>query len=79
MVADLDTFHVLPADIQDTVNIWIKESSCIIMGNSFYFTFIQDQGCLNKCFTITGGAGVGNVCILWQKRINLLDRADGCF
>ena len=47
LVADLDALHILSADIYDTVNLRIKESSCIVMGNGLNLALIQQQGSLH--------------------------------
>ena len=46
LVLNLDTFHILPADIENTIYLRIKESGSIVVGNGFHFTFIQHQSCL---------------------------------
>ena len=43
VILDLDTFHILTADIQDAVYFRIKEGSCVIMGNCFDFTFVKKK------------------------------------
>ena len=44
LVFDLDTFHILAADIQDTVYLRIKESGGIVMRYGLYLSFVQHQG-----------------------------------
>ena len=40
MIFDLDTFHILTADVEDTVHIRFKERSGIVMGHRFHFALI---------------------------------------
>lgn len=79
LVTDLDTFHILTADIQDAVYFRIKESSCVIMGNGFDFTFVKKKCRFDQGFAVTGGAGKSNFCIFRKKAVNLLDGVDGGF
>ena len=74
MILDLDTFHILAADVQDTVDIGIEEGSRIIMGDGFDFPFIQHQGSLHEGFTVSGGTGPGDMRVLGQHGIDLLYR-----
>ena len=43
LILDFDTFHVLTADIKDTVYFRIKECSSVIMCYSLYFAIIQHE------------------------------------
>ena len=79
LVADLDALHILSADIYDTVNLRIKESSCIVMGNGLNLALIQQQGSLHQCFAVACGTGKCNVCIFRKQAVNLLNRTDSCF
>ena len=77
LVTDLDTFHILTADIQDAVYFRIKESSCIVMGNSLNLTFIKKKSRFDQGLAVTGGAGKGNLGVFRKKFIDLLDGTDG--
>ena len=44
MILDADAFHVLTANVQDTVYIRLEECSCIVVGDGLNLTFIQHQG-----------------------------------
>ncbi len=44
LVFDFYAFHVLPADVQDTIHLRIEKSSGIIMGHRFHFAVIQQKG-----------------------------------
>ena len=78
-VFDLDAFHILTADIQDAVYFRIKESSCIVMGNSLNLTFIKKKSRFDQCLAVTGGAGKSNLRVFRKKFIDLLDGTDGGF
>ncbi len=43
LIFDLDTLHILAADIKDTVYIWLEEGSRIVVCDSFYFAFVQKR------------------------------------
>ena len=78
LITDLDTFHILSADIYNTVNLRVEESCCIVMGNGLNFAFIQQQSSLHQRLAVTCGTGKCNVGILWKNAVDLLDRTDGC-
>ena len=40
MIFDLDTLHILAADIQDTVHIRIEESGGVVMGHGFHLAVV---------------------------------------
>ena len=79
LITDLDTFHILSADIYDTVNLRVKESSRIVVGNGLNFPLIQQQSSLHQCLAVTCGTGKRNVCILRKNAVDLLNGADGSF
>ena len=39
-VLDLDTFHVLPANVQDTVHFRLKKRRGIVVGDRLHFPFV---------------------------------------
>ena len=78
LVLDLDTFHVLTADIQDTVYLGVKECSSIVMCHSFHFAVVEQESCFHQSFAVTGGAGAHDFHILRKKRVNFFQRTDGC-
>ena len=41
LILDLDAFHILTTDVEDTVNLRIKECSGIVVGNGFNLSLIQ--------------------------------------
>ena len=43
MIFNTDTFHILTADVKDTVHIRVKELSSIIMGDGLHLALIQHQ------------------------------------
>ena len=79
LVADLDTFHILSADIQDTVYLRVKESSCIVMGYGLNLALIQDQGSLDQRFSVTCRAGISNLCAFRKQLIDFFNRTDSGF
>ncbi len=60
LVLDLNAFHVLSADIQDTVDTGLKESGGIVVGNGLNFAVVQHKGGLHELFAVSGGAGSYN-------------------
>lgn len=47
------------------------------MGNGFYLSLVKEKGCFDQSFSVSCGTGIGNVSVLWQTGVNLLNRADG--
>ena len=78
LITDLDAFHILSADIDDTVNLRVEESCCIVMGNGLNFPLIQQQSGLHQSLAVACRTGKCNVCILRKNVVDLLDRTDGC-
>ena len=79
LVADFDTFHILSADIQDTVYLRVKESSCIVMGYGLNLALIQEQGRFDQSLAVTCRTGISNLCIFGKQFVNLFNRTDGSF
>ena len=77
LVLDLDAFHILTTDIQDTVYIRFKERCSIIMGYGLNFTLVQHQSGFDQSFTISGRAGVDDFHIFRKSGINILDCGNG--
>ena len=44
-------FHILSADIKDTVYVRFEECGCIIVRHSFHFTLVKHEGGLDQRFT----------------------------
>ena len=78
-VFDLDTFHILTADIEDTVYLRIKESSSVIMRNRLNLTVIQQECGFHQGFTVAGRTGTDDFGTGGQLFIDILDRTDGGF
>ena len=79
LITDFDTFHILSADIYDTVNLRVKESSRIVVGNGLNFPLIQQQRGLHQRLAVACGTGKRNVCILRKNAVDLLNGTDGSF
>ena len=62
VVFNTDTFHILSADIQNTVYIRIEELSSVVMRNGLNFALIEHERCFDQCLTVSGGAGADNMC-----------------
>ena len=74
MIIDLDTFHVLAADVQNAVYVFVKERGSIVVGDSLHRTLIQHQGSFDQRFPVTGGAGVDDMGVFGSSRwISLMD------
>ncbi len=76
LIFNTDTFHILSADIQNTIHIRVKKSGCIIMGNRLNLPFIQLKRSLNERFAVSGRAGMYDPGMLRQPFIDFLDGAD---
>ena len=78
LITDLDAFHILSANIYDTVNLRVKESCCIVRGNGLNFPLIQQKSGLHQSLAVACGTGKCNAGILRKNAVDLLDRTDGC-
>src|SRR5699024_6946011 len=58
MIFDFDTFHILTADVENTVHVRLKERGCIIMRNCLDLSLVQKERRLHQCFSVSGGAGI---------------------
>ena len=77
LILDFNTFHILAADIQNTVHRRFEKCCCIVMSNRFYFSFVQHKCCFNQGFSVTSRTGMGNPGILRQQGIDFLHGTDG--
>ena len=77
MILDFDTFHILSADIQDTVYFRVEKCRGVIMGNGFHFSLVQHQRRFDQRFAVSGGTGPGDAGFVGQMAVDLLDGADG--
>ena len=59
-ILQLNTFHILPADIQHTVHLRIKESRRRTVGNRLYFSFVAAKGRFQQGLAISRGTGSDN-------------------
>ena len=48
------------------------------MGYSLYFPFVQHQSRLDQSLPVSGGTGVGDLCVGGQERMDLLHGAYSC-
>ena len=78
LIFDLDTFHILAADIQNTVYIRFKECRGIVMSYCLYFAFIQHKSRLDQGLPISGGTGMYNFNSLRKLGIDVFNGGDGC-
>ena len=74
---NFDAFHVLAADIQDTVYLGIEKRGGIIVCHCLYFPVIQQKSRLHKCFPISCGAGAHNTDAFRKLGIDFPDCPDG--
>ena len=77
MIFDFDAFHILTADVQNTIYFRIKKCSGTIVRYGFHFPFIQQKCSFNQCFSISGRAGICNSCSLRKLAVNILNSPDG--
>ncbi len=76
LVLDFDTFHVLSADIQDTVYIRLKERGGVVVGNRLDLAFVQQKGSLNRGFSIAGRAGMYDLHAFRKLAVVIFNCAD---
>ena len=74
IVFDFDAFHVLPADIENAVDLRVKERGRIVVGNSFDFSFVETESGFQQGFSIPGGTAVGDGRVFGQKFLQFQDR-----
>ena len=77
LILDLDTFHILAADIKDTVHVRLKERRGIVVRHCLDFAFVQHEGRLDQRLAVTGGTGVYDLHTFRKLLINVFDGADG--
>ena len=77
LIFDLDTFHILAADIQDTVYLRVKEGGGVVMGYGLYLSFIQEKCCFDQGFSVSGRTGVSDLGSFWKLGIDFLDGLNG--
>ena len=76
MVFYFYAFHILTADIQDTVYLRIKEGRCVVVGYCLHFPFIQKESSFYQCLPVSGGAGVRNFRLTGQMAVDFLNGTD---
>ena len=76
MIFDFDTFHILSANIENTVHGRVEKGCGIVVSHCFHFAVIQQECGFHQCFSISGGAGTDNFHIRRQFCINIPDGAD---
>ncbi|GFI12353.1 hypothetical protein IMSAGC007_04836 [Lachnospiraceae bacterium] len=78
MIADADTLHILAADVQDAVYLWIEEFRRIVVGHRLHLALVQHEGSFDKGLPIAGRAGTGNMCVFRKKAVDFPDGPQGC-
>ena len=77
VVFQLDTFHVLPADIQHTVHLGVKEGCRRAVGDGFHLSLVQGKGGFQQGLAVAGGAGAGDMRAFRQPGAKGLHRFHG--
>ena len=77
LILDLDAFHILSADVQDTVHVRLKEGGGIVVGHRFHLSLVHEQGGLDERLPVTGRAGVYDLHLFRQFAVDVLDGGDG--
>ncbi|MNO30967.1 hypothetical protein D3C76_209160 [compost metagenome] len=79
--ADLDALHILPADVQDEIDLRHEFGGCLVMSNGLHFAAICTKRSLDQAFTISGCIRTGNMAALRENPVNFLqgiaDRLQG--
>ena len=73
----LDAFHILSADVQNTVYLRIEEGCGRIMGDGLHLALVQHQGGFDQRLAVACGAGIGDAGRVRHLLIDLLDSPDG--
>ena len=76
VILDFDAFHILSADVENTVHIRVEEGRRIVVCDGLDFALVQHQSRLDQRLAVAGGAGIDNMGILRQPVIDLLNRTD---
>ena len=76
VVFDLDTFHILAADIEDAVYVRVKEGRGVIVGDGLHLALVQHQRGLYQSFAVAGRTGPGNIGFLRKLMVDVEDRPD---
>ena len=48
MIANADALHILPADVQNAVDVWIEEGSGLIVRDGLDLAVIEQEGGLQQ-------------------------------
>ena len=70
-------FHILSADVQNTVYLRIEEGCGCIMGDGLHFALVQHQRGFDQRLAVACGAGIGDAGRVRHLLIDLLDSPDG--
>ena len=54
LIFNFDAFHILTADVEDTVYIRFKVGCGVIVRHCFYLTLVKKKSRFDQCFPITG-------------------------
>ena len=77
LVFDLDTFHVLTADINNTVYIGVEEGSGIVVCHSLNLALVKHKRRFEQCLAVSCRAGVNDGGIIGQQAVDFLNGGDG--
>ncbi len=76
VIADLDAFHVLSADIQHAVDVRIEKGGGIVMGDGLHLSLIEHQGGFDQRLAVSRGTGADDDRVFRHMGIGILDRTD---
>ena len=78
LIFDFDAFHILAADIENTVYIRFEECGGVVMSYRLHFTLIQHESCLDQGFSVSGRAGVYDFNSFRKLFVNIFNSGDSC-
>ena len=76
---ELDTLHILPADVQHAVHAGIEEGGRRAVRDGLYLSFVQTEGGFEQLLAIARGAGARNSGPGGHQLLKLGHGAFGCF
>ncbi len=66
LVLDFDAFHILTADVNDTIYIGIEERSSIVVCHGLNLALVKHKSGFEQCLAVSCGAGVDDGGIIGQ-------------
>ncbi|MNV46877.1 hypothetical protein D3C71_1387230 [compost metagenome] len=72
--ADFDAFHILPADIQDEIDLGHEFGGRLVMGDRLHLAAVGSKRRLDQPLAVSGRVSASNAAALRQQPVNVLER-----